>query len=151
MAKSKERLRTTPFGLWRYGNDFRLAATYVLDHERSKYFMPYYFLLGQSIELSMKAFLLGRGVAITELRAKNLGHDLVALLGECKRRKIGKEVELSQYHGAGIRILNLTYKPRRLQYIETGLMSLPEAWMVHEAAENLSVGLESFCHKATTW
>jgi hypothetical protein len=151
MAKRCQSERTTPYGMWRYGNDFRRAANYVLIHEHSKFFMPVYFLFGQLIELSMKAFLLARGTSMNVLRRKAYGHNLVALLEECKRRRIGRQVKLDVYDIAAIRILNLTYEPRRLQYIETGLMQLPETRLVHDVAEKLSVELENYCHNATKW
>jgi hypothetical protein len=60
--------------------------------------MPYYFLLGQSIELSLKAFLLGRGVPLKELRSRKYGHNLETLLDEARRRKLGLEVKLGGTH-----------------------------------------------------
>ena len=68
--------RTTPYGMWRYGNDFRRASLYVRDGVDDKYFMPYYFLVGQSIELSFKALLMGRGESIEELRLRNFKYGI---------------------------------------------------------------------------
>ena len=79
--------RTTPFGMWRYGNDFRKAALAVLTEHNDRVFVPYYFLLGQSIELSLKAFLMGRGVSLYVLSSRKYGHDLKALLDEARRRR----------------------------------------------------------------
>ena len=47
-----------------------------------------FYLIGHSIELSLKAFLLGRGVSVTVLKSKRFGHDLSALLVESRRRKL---------------------------------------------------------------
>ena len=151
MAMKRIAGRTTPYGLWRYGDDFRKAANYILIYEHSKYFMPLYFLLGQSIELSLKAFLLARGTALADLRGKQYGHDLIKIVEECRRRRIGKYVKLTNLEVGALRILNLTYKPRQLQYIETGTMHLPEVQIIHGIAEKLSAGLEAHCHKATEW
>ena len=52
-----------------------------LVHQSSKptpFVVPY--LIGHSIELSLKSFLLSRGLKIDELRGRKYGHDLSALL-----------------------------------------------------------------------
>ena len=139
--------RTTPYGMWRYGNDFRKAALAVLLQHNDRAFMPYYFLLGQSIELSLKAFLLGRGVALKELRSKTYGHDLKALLDEARRRRLGLEVKLENSHCAVIHLLGIEYLDKRFQYIRTGMMHLPETRLAQEAADKLSRGLENYCRK----
>lgn len=141
--------RTTPLGMWRYGNDFRKAALAVLSSYNDRAFMPYYFLLGQSIELSLKAFLLGCGVSLKELRRKNYGHDLKALLHEAHRRRLGLEVKLENTHCAVIHLLGIEYLDKRFQYIRTGSMHLPDARLAQEAADKLSNGLEDYCRKVT--
>ncbi len=141
--------RTTPYGMWRYGNDFLKAALVVLSRYNDRAFMPYYFLLGQSIELSLKAFLLGRGVSLKELRSKKYGHDLKALLDEAGRRRLGLKVKLENTHCAVIHLLGIEYLDKRFQYIRTGLMHLPDARLAQEAADKLSNGLEDYCRKVT--
>ena len=141
--------RTTPYGMWRYGNDFRKAALAVSSHYNDRAFMPYYFLLGQSIELSLKAFLLGCGVSLEELRSKKYGHNLKALLDEARRRRIDLEVKLENTHCTVIRLLGIEYLDKRFQYIQTGLMHLPDARLAQEAADNLSNGLEDYCRNVT--
>jgi len=59
--------RTTPFGLWRYGEDFRKSGMLVAAENPYSGFMPFYFLMGQSIELFLKAFLLANGVQLRDL------------------------------------------------------------------------------------
>jgi len=144
----EEKDRTTPFGMWRYGNDFRSAAIAVLKEHNDKHFMPYYFLIGQSIELSLKAFLLGRGVELDTLR-KKYRHNLQKLLKEARHRKLGTEVKLDNIHCGGIDILSIEYSDRRYQYIRTGGMLLPEVWIVQEAADKLSEGLKQYCYDKT--
>jgi len=141
--------RTTPYGLWRYGNDFRRAAVTVYAEHRTVGFMPLYFLLGQSIELSLKAFLLARGLPLNELRRKKYGHNLEKLLNEALERGLSRQVELEQEHVAAINLLGIEYLARQFQYINTGSKVLPEVQLVVGAAEALSRGLEQFCAKAT--
>ena len=135
--------------MWRYGNDFRKAALAIQSKHNDHAFMPYYFLLGQSIELSLKAFLLGRGVPLKELRSRKYGHNLKALLDESRRRKLGLEVKLENTHCTVIHLLGIEYLDKRFQYIQTGMMYLPEAWLAQEATDKLSRGLEQYCRKLT--
>lgn len=132
--------------MWRYGSDFRKAALAVLAHHHNAAFMPYYFLLGQSIELSLKAFLMGRGIPLKELRTK-YGHNLKELLDEARRRKLGNEVKLENAHCGVIGLLNVEYLNKRFQYIRTGTMYLPDATLAQTAADRLSEGLEPFCRR----
>ena len=140
--------RTTAFGMWRYGNDFREAAIAVAERHNVRVFMPYYFLLGQSIELSLKAFLMGREVPLDDLR-KKFRHDLKKLLTEARRRRLGLEVKLDKIQCGVIELLNVEYAERRFQYIQTGSMIIPEPEFAAEAADRLSIGLKEYCRKAT--
>jgi hypothetical protein len=140
--------RTTPYGMWRYGDDFRKAALAVLHVYNDREFMPYYFLLGQSIELSLKAFLLGRGLSLGDLRSKKYGHNLKALLDEAIRQQLESEVPMTAADCAVIHLLGIEYVGRRYQYIRTGRMMLPEISIVQRAADKLLAGLEPFCKNA---
>lgn len=140
--------RTTPYGMWRYGNDFREAATAVSERRNVEVFMPYYFLLGQSIELSLKAFLMGSGVPLDDLR-KEFRHDLEKLLTEAQSRQLEIELKLDKNQCAAIEILNWEYSDRRLQYIQTGAKSIPKPEFAQGAADKLSAGLQEYCRKAT--
>jgi HEPN domain-containing protein len=140
---------TTPFGMWRYGNDFRQAAVAVLDHHSDRAFMPYYFLVGQSVELLLKAFLLGRSMHLNVLRSKKYGHNLKALLDEARSQQLEAEVKLTGTDCAVIHLLGIEYLEKRFQYIRTGRMYLPEQPLAQRAVDKLSTGLEPFCKKAT--
>ena len=148
MNKTRMNDRTTPYGMWRYGNDFRIAAVIVIAELNEKYFMPYYFLIGQSIELLLKAYLMGRGVTILELKNK-FGHNLKKLLRESQKQELHNIVNLQQKHHSVIHLLNMEYLDRRFQYMQSGTMYLPEIQFVQEAADMLSDGLEPFCREAT--
>ncbi len=55
----------TPFGTLRYAEDYRVAAEKVIgdcNPLESGLLMPAYNLIGQSIELSLKAYLLSAGL-----------------------------------------------------------------------------------------
>ena len=142
--------RTTPFGLWRYGDDFRKAAIAVASTNPHRMFMPYYFLVGQSIELSLKAFLLTRGLSLKELKG-DFGHDLKALLQRAQKNELRREVRLDTGEKGAIDLLGYEYLARRFQYIKTGTVMLPESDLTQSAADKLSNGLEECCRQATTF
>jgi hypothetical protein len=109
---------------------------------------PAYFLVGRSIELSLKAFLFARGEKIDRLKQK-YGHDLSKLISESRRRKLGNKVKLSRNHLVAIQLLNGPYKLKLLEYTEVGAIILPYYWIVCEVALNLIGGLKSYCYKTT--
>lgn len=141
--------RTTPYGMWRYGNDFRKAALAVLEHHGTRGFMPFYFLVGQSIELFLKAYLLGRSMPLKELASRKYGHNLEALSAKARQLHLDSEIKLAVIDYAVLRLLNFEYSARRFQYIRTGTVSIPDTKFLLQLMDKLSVGLEAFCRKAT--
>ena len=137
---------TTPYGIWRYGNDYRMAAVYVLTQYPDQPFVPYLSLLGQSIELSLKAFLLTDGVSLDDLKNR-FRHDLKALVAEARSRGVDAKVTLTDAHWAVIILMSDEYRTKRYHYIRTGKMIVPDLRLGHEAAEKLCEGLESICKK----
>ena len=109
---------------------------------------PAYFLVGHSIELSLKAFLLAKGIGLSELR-KKFGHDLAKLISECRRRKLGRQSKLSKNQVVDIKLLSLSYKHKLLEYMEVGTYSLPHYWIICETATKLVHDLKPFCYSAT--
>ena len=109
---------------------------------------PAYFLIGRSIELSLKAFLFDRGVKINQLK-KKYSHDLEKLISESRRRKLGREVKLNKKQISAIKILNSPYKRKLLEYKEVGAYTLPQYWLICEVASNLINGLFPFCYRST--
>ena len=109
---------------------------------------PAYFLIGHSIELSLKAFLLAKGVESNLL--KNIyGHDLAKLISECRRRKLGRQSKLTKNHVKAIKVLGLHYKHKSLEYTEVGTYTLPQYWIICKIASTLVHDLKPFCYLAT--
>lgn len=133
---------TTPYGMWRYGNDYREAAVYVLSQHPDQPFVPYLSLLGQSIELFLKAFLLTKEVTIDDLKNR-FRHDLKALTEEARNRGIESNVTLTDAHWAAIILISGEYKTKRYHYIRTGKMLVPDLRLGHEATEKLCDGIKS--------
>lgn len=145
---------TAPLGSLRLASEYLAAATRVLpppttDLEafRMKISFPAYFLAGHSIELSLKAFLLGRGTTKEELRSRKFGHKLDALLVEARRRRLGNEVKLPRDEAGAIVELNYCYSGKELEYVETGYRRLPSYALVYRAADRLCHGLQTYVRR----
>ena len=103
---------------------------------------PAYFLVGHAIELSLKAFLLGRKVGVAELRSRKYGHNLEALLRQSRRRQIGREVPLNMKEVQAVLLLNECYCAKELEYVVVSLRSLPSYALIHTGRLNST---RAFC------
>ncbi|MGY6216338.1 hypothetical protein ACW73L_14360 [Methylolobus aquaticus] len=97
--------------------------------------IPALYLLGHSIELSLKAFLLHRGLALEDLPL--IGHDLEKALGEATARGLSSHLELSGDQREALRCLNELYKSKELEYIKTGEKVFPGLILIAALAECL--------------
>jgi hypothetical protein len=143
--------RTTAMGFWRHAREFADAAraVRVADGSKLRMLLPVLYLLGHSVELSLKAFLLGRGVPIGTLRSREYGHDLAALLKEARRRRLGNEVPLQSRHLNVIQLLNYEYVAKKYEYRETGMYYTPDPSLTQDVADRLIGGLEVYCREQT--
>jgi hypothetical protein len=88
--------------------------------------LPAHFLLGRSIELSLKAFLLHHGFLVDDLRKKKLGHNLRALLEQARRRGLERHIKLEAVDFGAIQLLSYDYAEKRLEYrVTAGTYYLP--------------------------
>ncbi|HEY4732448.1 MAG TPA: hypothetical protein VIH66_04300, partial [Gammaproteobacteria bacterium] len=113
---------------------------------------PALFLFGQSIELSLKGFLLGRGIPIQKLK-DDYGHDLCTLLSESRKRKLGLEVKLKPIDVGVIGLLGYEYLRKRYQYSRKELgvtMYIPLLDETENATFKLVRGLRGFCERTST-
>ena len=99
------------------------------------------------MELALKAFLLGRGMTLAELKSRKYGHDLAALLTEARRRKLGNEVSLSRPELEAMRLLNEMYSVKELEYAITGYRRLPSYAITHAVASKLCTGLQGYVRR----
>ncbi|QSI76659.1 hypothetical protein [Niveibacterium microcysteis] len=141
--------RTTPIGMCRYACEFMLAAI-ATDESLGKEPafklvppIPVLFLVGQSIELSLKAFLLSRGVTLRKLRF-DYGHNLHDALRKSKELGLLSLVALSSEELETIEILDDLYRTKQLQYIVTGMKTYPAFGPLKRAAIRLlqAIGTE---------
>jgi len=117
--------RTTPFGLMLYAQNFHDAALGVADtvgklpgHEILAP-IPALYLIGHSMELSLKAFLLHKGETLLKLRTKS-GHNLGKCLNRAKRLGLLEVVTFDEHELAAFSALDDLYSAKELEYIVTG-------------------------------
>jgi len=136
--------RISAFGTWRYAREFLDGATLVreppvgpLEEMKFQHSVVAYYLVGHSIELSLKSFLLCRGVSPKKLSSREFGHKLNALRAEASRRKLGIEVALTKQEKATIDYFSGTYASKSHEYFATGSMRLPRYSDLHAVATKL--------------
>lgn len=105
--------------------------------------------VGQSIELSLKAFLVTKKFTVKQLRQKEFGHNIDALLEKAVENNLSENVTLETAHGGAMRLLSQEYASRRFQYIETGFISLPLDPLIDECAQLLTSKLKQHCYNYT--
>ena len=135
--------RSSPLGFWRMARDYLHAAHAVKSVHGDRKLFPLLYLYGLAIELALKAFLLQRGHSLREL--KSLSHRLVDLLALARRRKLGREVKLSQQELAAVHALDITYSTDQLRYIVTGATRVPQLRLLSSAAQSIVAGVERYC------
>jgi hypothetical protein len=97
--------------------------------------------VGQSPELSLKAYLCGSGCSDTQLR--QIGHNPEECVAAAKAAGIENHVRLSEADVAAIAAINPYYQSKDLQYS----MSRPHPDSLIELAERLWESLHSYCIK----
>lgn len=132
----------TAEGFFLHAQEFWAAADLVLSKTEGGS-LPAYFLLGRSIELSLKAFLLHKGMSIATLRSRQYGHSLKTLLECAKEKGLEKFISVEPIESGVIDLLSFAYADKRLEYRVTKgtyyLPLLPETWGV---ARKLAYELE---------
>ena len=122
--------RTNPIGLLRYAKEFHdaaLGADDTLGMKRGYEInapVPVLYLIGHSMELSLKAFLLHKGVTLRELRTQ-FGHDLGKCFKKAKELGLLGAVAFDEHELGAFSVLNELYSTKQLEYIVTGVKTFP--------------------------
>ena len=99
------------------------------------------YLLGHSLELYLKAYLLTRGFSERVLRTRRLRHDLSALLNEAESRGLGDHLRISLELRRDLRSLNDPYARAALEYVSWWNLlappSVPDSRRLSRFAANL--------------
>ena len=144
-------LLISPFGFITYSEDFYDACC---SHETERPFSPAkYYMACRSIELSLKAFLLIKGVTRKDLMKRSLGHDLHKIVKKCKELSIHNIVNISQEQEDIIEALNKWYARKGFEYFEIENLTsdhraLPEINVVKQLAKSLIDSLSEPCRDA---
>ena len=108
-----------------------------------------YYLASHSIELSLKAYLLARGVPLIKLRSGELGHDLCGLLELAIKKKLGRIIKLSDSEQHWIQMLGEHHVTHRFRYIEEGKFLVPNWINVVIISEKLARGMIQLCYRSS--
>lgn len=143
----------TPFGFFHYGKEF-LDATKGLK-QSARYSPVPYFLYCRSIELVLKAFLLGKRVSKKDLPKKNLWHDLEKIVKKAQALGLSEFVNITPEQEREISKANKYYASKGFEYFEvTKAMKAyqeppADLLLLKKIASNLvTCRLESFCLNA---
>jgi len=144
-----EHIFITPLGFHLYASDFLAAANEFKCPDR---FSPVpYSLYCRSIELTLKAFLLGKGLSKEELKDRNkFGHDLVNLINRARDLGIETLVNLSPARLECVRKANGYYESKTIEYFDitfavSAYPDLPALDVLKELASDLVCQLKQYC------
>jgi hypothetical protein len=115
--------RTTPLGMFRYALEFFAAGCSVDDDigVREDYSTaPANYLIGHSIELVLKAYLLQHGVSLKEIRERPLSHSLTGCFKAAEERGFQQHFQLAMSECELLHKLDALYSDKQFEYIETG-------------------------------
>lgn len=148
--------RTTAIGLARYAYEY-IDAAIIVDEEKAEdkayaivSYTPAYFLIVHGIELTLKAYLMQKGIDIETLRSKEFGHDLDKCLEKANKLGFEKIFVMTDADKQAYELLIEINKEHQLRYIQTGFKRYP-LWSIveplavrmHQAVAK-EVGIKSF-------
>lgn len=146
-------VRVSPYGFFHYGKEFFDAAN---GFKKPAYYSPVpYFLYCRSIELVLKAFLLGNGVPMKDLPKKKLyWHYLDKILKKAQDLGLSKFVNITPEQEEEILKANKYYAYNKgFEYFKVikavkAYPELPDLLLLEKIASELLTYLESFCLNA---
>lgn len=135
---------TTPHRLGRAAAEFYWAARLVaLSEDRNGQLIgvpaPVMYLIGHSMELALKAFVVDQGVS--PRAAKRFGHNLQKCLEEAKALGLLNVLDFSELEEREIRLLDSIYSNKELEYVFLGPRRLPNFARLEPLCEKLAFGI----------
>ena len=146
MDKISEFERTTAIGLLRYAKDyfegFKIISQKV-PHGTSynpmvKLLPVKCYLVGHTLELLLKSFLLCSGVPLSNLKDK-IQHDLMKCLEMANENGLNL---VDNKETAIIRVLNSCYKDKEFEYSKDGAMTIPHLKDIEDVVDKMLVLVE---------
>lgn len=136
----------SPLGFHRYASEFLSAARSI---EQSDIFSPVpYYLLCRALELTLKAFLLARGLSKKELKnMKKYGHDLEKLFNISDEMGLRSITHISDEYKQLVSASNDYYGSKAFEYFDVyramqGYSGLPDINKLDEFVGQLIADLE---------
>lgn len=123
-------LRVHPVGLLNTGKEFKQACEIVSEKYPDKHrslpntslYKVRLYLIGHAFELLFKSVLLQSGIAISDLRSRKFGHDIIALTDKIEQFAL---FPLSDTDKALLSLLNVYYKEKDFEYHFRGAKQYP--------------------------
>lgn len=135
--------RTPSLGLWHFGEQFYKAGLLAAQSPTLGEVSVTLYLICHSIELTLKAFLRGKGKRVPELI--RIGHDLEALLAAADKDGLSSICSLPAKSRDDIRLVNQYYKLKDFEYMFGGVQTLPRIERLIEIANLLLAQTKGFC------
>lgn len=138
-------------GLLNGADEYLQAAWLVHGHQdpNRSLLSPIYFLVCQSLELALKAYLRGKGKT-EDFLVRSIGHDLVAALDVAEREGLSGHVKIEAMELHALTKINAYYNSKDLQYALSYFnKSYPSVEVLSALAKKLVVGLDDFCLKTS--
>ena len=137
----------SPLGFHRYASEFFRAAR-AFDGNASFSPVPYY-LYCRSLELSFKAFLLGKSVSHKEIK-EDIRHNLIDALNKSKALGLGQFVTIGPDQERELQKANDYYVSKGFEYFQItkaarGYPDLPDLPILDDLAGALLTNLECYC------
>lgn len=137
--------KKTPYYFYRNARYFEKAAKILYENKSNNIsFKVIYYIIGHSLELSLKSYLLIKGFTVKELRKKCYGHNLDNLLTKVIDDKDFSDIfklnnEQIKIIKTFIEIANISYESKQLEY-PSGEIIMPYIEHLFEILEILLKG-----------
>jgi hypothetical protein len=139
--------RTTAMGLLTDAKEMLAAAKLLNDSDVWKVQRPTYDLLGHSIEVAMKSFLLANGTSPGTLK-KKLGHNLAKTARRVIAARSNSVSPIVQENLNSIDLLNHYYQAKEFEYRVTGSKTYPQKEVLFAFLDAIIPKIEPIAYQA---
>jgi hypothetical protein len=146
MSKKIDPSRQTAMGLWTDAKEMLEAAKILARSGVHKVIGPTMYLLGHSLELAFKSFLLAIGKSHDDLKA--IGHDLKRAMKSVVDAGLSEVYCLSEKDNAVVAMLNQYYQAKEFEYRVTGFKTYPTTDDLIGLLDGLLHSTEATCAKS---
>ena len=137
------KIKITPYGFHKYANDYLMAAENWPS--KGEYSPVPYFMTCRSIELGLKAYLLGKGKKLDEVKKDSFGHnghDIEKGLKTARLNSLDELIKTNDSEEKHIRLANNYYKTKGFEYFfimnhAAGLTDLPDLEILKKYSSKL--------------